>query len=428
MKKQMPLNRQFAILSPALGVDVHYRVLSDEETERITSQAVRLTRNDYSRLVLERVVQNLWTDVAYALRRITKDEGRVALDALYRGSVMLNPGLDVDAWREMATVQPTPVILPTEPVRVTKTMLTQLEKDLKKTVIAQDEPITELMAALRRAFVGLGDEERPVGVFLFAGPSGVGKTMLAKLLHENLYGGIPVRIDCGEFQHKHDNQKLLGSPPGYVGYEEGGQLTNGVLKKPDTVVLFDEVEKAHTDLFDTLLRVVDEGVLTDGQGRPVLFNKALIILTTNLGMRNRPSLGFVPDKRDRQELKQEVFSAIARHFRPEFINRIDKTVVFNELDDADLAKVAKLELERVGAKLALRGFALRFDDAAVSALAREGRDAVQGVRRLVQARRRHVEGAITEALLQTRHPKGAQFSLTYKAGEYQVDVRKRTTS
>jgi ATP-dependent Clp protease ATP-binding subunit ClpC len=427
MKKQMPLNRQFEILSPALGVDVQYRVLSDEEIERIQLQAFRLTRDDYVRLVLERVVQNLWSDVAYAIRRVTKDEGRAAVDALYRGCVMLNPGIDIEAWREMATTQQAPEIVPTAPVRVTKTMLTQIEKDLKRKVVAQDEPIHELMAALRRSFVGLGDEEHPIGVFVFAGASGVGKTLLAKLVHERLFGGLPVRIDCGEYQQKHSGEKLIGSPPGYVGYDEGGQLTNGVLKKPDTVVLFDEIEKAHVDIFDMLLRVVDEGVLTDSQGRHVTFNRALIIMTTNLGKASKPTIGFGSAKPDRRQVEQEVLGAVKRHFRPEFLNRVDKTIVFNELDDTDLAKVARLELEGVGAKLALRGFSLRFDDAAIAALAHEGRDPVQGVRSLVQARRRKVEGALTEALLQARHPKGSQFSLTWD-GDYQVDVKKRATT
>lgn len=421
-------SRRFQILSPALGVEVDYRVLPLEEAIRLGKRAVELSRDDYVRLVLERVIQNLWTDVAFSLRRMERSEARAVLDSLYRGSVMLNPGLDVGAWSEIATAIAPIEIEIHEPAKVTKATLNQMERELHKGIVAQDLAIQELVSALKRAYVGLGDEGRPVGVYLFAGPSGVGKTLLARLTHKHLFGGVPVRIDCGEFQHKHDNQKLLGSPPGYVGYEEGGQLTNGVLSKPDTVVLFDEIEKAHSDMFDTLLRVIDEGVLTDSQGREVKFDRALIILTTNLGMTSGQKIGFGATQFNRQQLEVDVASALKKHFRPEFMNRIDQTIIFNVLTPEDLRKVARLELQGVGVKMARKGFSFRYDEATVLALAQEGLDPIQGVRRLVQARRHEVEGVLTEALLSTRYPKGSQFDLTWDGTDYRVKVRRRATS
>ena len=288
-----------------------------------------------------------------------------------------------------------------------------------------------MVSALKRSQVGLNDKNRPLGIFLFAGSSGVGKTHLASTLHKYLFSEeYPmVRIDCGEFQHKHENQKLIGSPPGYVGHDEGGQLVNLVKKNPHTVVLLDEVEKAHADMWNTFLRVFEDGVLTDGKGEEVSFLNTVIIMTTNLGNEKtvdyllsggtgfakninfKTSTTQMPEK---EMVEKNTLDAVRKHFRPEFINRLDKIIVFNHLNRSNLEKIAELEMSIIMDKLSKKGYSINYTDEVISALLDKGVDTVKGARGLAQIRREKMEDQLADILIKSAPPRGTIFEISYK--------------
>ncbi|MEO0831168.1 MAG: AAA family ATPase, partial [Pseudomonadota bacterium] len=252
--------------------------------------------------------------------------------------------------------------------------------------------------AVRRARAGLNDENRPLGSFLFLGPTGVGKTELTKALAEFLFDddSAMVRIDMSEFMEKHAVARLIGAPPGYVGYDEGGVLTEAVRRRPYQVVLFDEVEKAHPDVFNVLLQVLDDGVLTDGQGRTVDFKQTLIILTSNLGAQ---ALSQLPEGADASAAKRDVMDAVRAHFRPEFLNRLDETIIFDRLSRADMDGIVDIQLARLTGRLAARGIALELSEEARKWLADEGYDPVFGARPLKRVIQRSLQNTLAEMLL-----------------------------
>lgn len=306
-----------------------------------------------------------------------------------------------------------------------------LEGHLLNNIIGQEEAVDSVVSALKRSQVGLNDKNRPLGIFLFAGSSGVGKTHLASTLHKYLFSEeYPmVRIDCGEFQHKHENQKLIGSPPGYVGHDEGGQLVNLVKKNPHTVVLLDEVEKAHADMWNTFLRVFEDGVLTDGKGEEVSFLNTVIIMTTNLGnektvdyllsggtgfaknINHKTSTTQMPAK---EMVEKNTLDAVRKHFRPEFINRLDKIIVFNHLDRSNLEKIAELEMSIIMDKLSKKGYSINYTDEVISALLDKGVDSVKGARGLAQVRREKMEDQLADILIKSAPPRGTIFEISYK--------------
>lgn len=270
-----------------------------------------------------------------------------------------------------------------------------------------------------------------MGVFLFAGSSGVGKTHLANALHKYLFGSDRpmVRIDCGEFQHKHENQKLIGSPPGYVGHEEGGQLVNIVKKQPNTVVLLDEVEKAHPDLWNTFLRVFDDGLLTDAKGEIVDFRNTIIIMTTNLGNDKitgnllsggagfTNSVGYKTKTKEipsRDLIERNTNDAIKKHFKPEFLNRIDKIIIFNYLSEEDCKKIAQIEMSIVGEKLGKKGYSIRYTDEVLNYLINYGIDSTKGARGLAQIRREKIEDPLAKFIVEKSTPRGSIFDLDCK--------------
>ncbi|MGB3279956.1 MAG: ATP-dependent chaperone ClpB [Pseudorhodobacter sp.] len=276
--------------------------------------------------------------------------------------------------------------------------LLKMEEALGKRVIGQRQALKAVANAVRRARAGLNDENRPLGSFLFLGPTGVGKTELTKAVAEYLFDDdqAMVRIDMSEFMEKHAVSRLIGAPPGYVGYDEGGVLTEAVRRRPYQVVLFDEVEKAHPDVFNVLLQVLDDGVLTDGQGRTVDFKQTLIILTSNLGA---VALSQLPDGADPAPARAQVMDAVRAHFRPEFLNRLDETIIFDRLAREDMAGIVTIQLKRLERRLASRKITLDLDKDALQWLADEGYDPVFGARPLKRVIQRSLQDPLAEMIL-----------------------------
>ncbi|MGZ6955870.1 MAG: AAA family ATPase, partial [Acidimicrobiia bacterium] len=283
--------------------------------------------------------------------------------------------------------------------------LLRMEDELHKRYVGQDAAVVAVSQAIRRTRAGLKDPKRPSGSFIFLGPSGVGKTELAKNLAEFLFGdeNALISLDMSEYMEKHTVSRLVGSPPGYVGYDEGGQLTEAVRRKPFSVVLFDEIEKAHPDVFNALLQILEDGRLTDSQGRTVDFKNTVIIMTSNLGTADlrRANVGFA--KADEavsyEKMKAKVTEELKRHFRPEFLNRIDDVIVFAELTRDNIHSIVDLLIKRVQDQLLSQGLGLELTDAAKDLLAAKGYDPTLGARPLRRAIQRHVEDALSEKIL-----------------------------
>jgi ATP-dependent Clp protease ATP-binding subunit ClpB len=281
-----------------------------------------------------------------------------------------------------------------------------MEDRLHQRVVGQDEAVRLVSDAIRRSRAGLSDPDRPYGSFLFLGPTGVGKTELSKALAEFLFDSEDhlVRIDMSEYMEKHSVARLIGAPPGYVGYEEGGHLTEIVRRKPYAVILLDEIEKAHPDVFNVLLQVLDDGRLTDGQGRTVNFKNTVLIMTSNLGSQMIQSMA----DQDYQVVKLAVMGEVKAHFRPEFINRIDEIVVFHALDEANIASIARVQLKDLQKRLASMDMAIEISDAAVAELAKAGFDPVYGARPLKRAIQQQLENPLSKAILEGKFaPKDA---------------------
>ena len=283
--------------------------------------------------------------------------------------------------------------------------LLKMEDELHKRVIGQQDAVTAVSQAIRRTRAGLKDPKRPGGSFIFLGPSGVGKTELAKTLAEFLFGDEDalISLDMSEYMERHTVSRLVGSPPGYIGYEEGGQLTEAVRRRPFSVVLFDEVEKAHPDVFNTLLQILEEGRLTDAQGRSVDFRNTVLIMTSNLGTADlrRANVGFTKGDEavSYERMKDTVNDALKAHFRPEFLNRVDETIVFHELSRGEVTEIVDLMIARTAEQLRAQGLGLELTDAAKAWLARKGYDPTMGARPLRRAIQRHVEDALSERIL-----------------------------
>jgi ATP-dependent Clp protease ATP-binding subunit ClpB len=277
-----------------------------------------------------------------------------------------------------------------------------MEAKLHERVVGQDEAITAVANAIRRSRSGLSDPNRPTGSFLFLGPTGVGKTELCKALAGFLFDSEDhlIRIDMSEFMEKHSVARLIGAPPGYVGYEEGGYLTEAVRRKPYSVVLLDEVEKAHPDVFNVLLQVLDDGRLTDGQGRTVDFKNTVIVMTSNIGSHMIQSMVGQPA----DEIKEAVWDELKNHFRPEFLNRIDETVVFHALDAKNIESIAQIQLKVLQDRLAKMDLALEVSPAALAEIAKVGFDPVYGARPLKRAIQQRIENPLSKQLLEGRFP------------------------
>jgi ATP-dependent Clp protease ATP-binding subunit ClpB len=284
--------------------------------------------------------------------------------------------------------------------------LLHMEGALKRRVVGQDEAVTAVSNAIRRARAGLQDPNRPMGSFLFLGPTGVGKTELTRALAEFLFDdeSAMVRIDMSEYMEKHSVARLIGAPPGYVGYDEGGSLTEAVRRRPYQVILFDEVEKAHPDVLNVLLQVLDDGRLTDGQGRTVDFRNTLIVLTSNLGSE---ALARLPERADVSVAREAVMEAVRTAFRPEFLNRLDEILLFRRLSRDDMTGIVRIQIERLKKLLAGRKIAIELDDAAMAWLANAGYDPVYGARPLKRVIQRELQNPLAQSILEGRIPDGS---------------------
>jgi ATP-dependent Clp protease ATP-binding subunit ClpB len=295
--------------------------------------------------------------------------------------------------------------------------LLRMEDALHHRVVGQDEAVRAVADAIRRSRAGLSDPNRPNGSFLFLGPTGVGKTELCKALAEFLFDSTEamVRIDMSEFMEKHSVSRLIGAPPGYVGYEEGGYLTEAVRRRPYSVILLDEVEKAHHDVFNVLLQVLDDGRLTDGQGRTVDFRNTVIVMTSNLGSQ------FIQEFADGSEedytkMKAAVMGVVQAHFRPEFINRLDEIVVFRALDKAQIRQIARIQIDYLAKRLAERQLQLTLSDKALDLLGNVGFDPVFGARPLKRAIQQQLENPLAKEILEGKFHPGDTVAVDVRAG------------
>ena len=297
-----------------------------------------------------------------------------------------------------------------------KDKLLQMETKLHERVVGQDEAIAAVANAIRRSRSGLSDPNRPTGSFLFLGPTGVGKTELCKALAGFLFDSEEhlVRIDMSEFMEKHSVARLIGAPPGYVGYEEGGYLTEAVRRKPYSVLLLDEVEKAHPDVFNVLLQVLDDGRLTDGQGRTVDFKNTVIVMTSNLGSHMIMQMA----GQDSELIREAVMGEVKQHFRPEFLNRIDETVVFHALGEAHIAAIAKIQLRILEARLARMEIKLEVSPEALAEIAKVGFDPVFGARPLKRAIQQRIENPVAKLILQGRFGPKDIIPVDVREGEF----------
>jgi len=458
----------YEIFFAELGTYAKIKVMDPEIIKSLVDDYGQMEREDYIRKVLEKLVRNMRPDILGSLKMMSRAGAKRNIEALFNACVMLNPGLDMDLWHSLAysifedegsaALEPLQNILfppdgvapeeyhpqtvsskKSKPKKLTKAKFLNLERYLKEKVVGQDEAIDALVNTLKRSQVGLNDEGRPLGVFLFSGSSGVGKTHLARELHKYLYSDAtdPVRIDCGEYQHKHDNQKLTGAPPGYVGHEDGGALANAVRANPDTVVLLDEVEKAHADIWNTFLRVFDEGILTDNKGRTVDFRNTVIIMTTNIGndkvveqlvaggtgfnsrVTTLTSTKAIPP---RSQVENLVNAGVRKMFKPEFLNRIDRTVVFNYLLPEDYVNIADLEIQKIDEKLSKKGIVFKWDERVLDLLIDLGVDSVRGARGMANVRRDRIETMLADKMIETKIIRGTIIELSVSDDDFAISI------
>ena len=308
--------------------------------------------------------------------------------------------------------------------------LLRLEDELHNRIVGQDEAVTAVAKAIRRGRVGLKDPKRPIGSFIFLGPTGVGKTELCKALAQAMFGSenMMIRLDMSEYMEKHTVSKLVGSPPGYVGFEEGGQLTEKVRRNPYSVILFDEIEKAHPDVFNMLLQILEDGILTDSQGRRVDFKNTVIIMTSNVGARliteKKVSFGFGESgKDDNKDVKELVLNELKNTFRPEFLNRVDDIIVFSKLDKEQIAEICVKMLNNLSERLKNLNITAEFDDSVKYALAEKGFDPVYGARPLRREIQNKIEDPLSEKILDSSVKNGDTVVCTYKDGNFEFTVK-----
>jgi ATP-dependent Clp protease ATP-binding subunit ClpB len=360
-----------------------------EELERLREDAAAAERDgDY-----ERASELRYSRIPELEREVTAAQERITAMRAEGDSLLEEEVTEVEIAEVVGRWTGIPV---TKLIESEATKLIDLEEQLHGRVVGQDEAVEAVANAVRRSRSGIADPDRPLGSFLFLGPTGVGKTELARALAEFLFDDerAMIRIDMGEYQEKHTVARLIGAPPGYVGYEDAGQLTEAVRRRPYRVVLLDEVEKAHPDVFNVLLQVLDDGRLTDGQGRTVDFRNVVVIMTSNLGSTHILDADISPEV-----LRDRVMQDVRGHFRPEFLNRIDEVVIFERLAREQLREIVDIQLERLRRRLADRDLTLHVTDPAMDVLAELGYDPLYGARPLKRVIRKYLEDQLAKAML-----------------------------
>jgi ATP-dependent Clp protease ATP-binding subunit ClpB len=376
-----------------------------EEIEKLRAQIADLQRKGQFDKLAELQYGKL-PQLESQLKHAEKSEGKEAKKKLVRTQVGAEEIAEVVS---RATGIPVSKMMQGE-----RDKLVKMEENLRKRVVGQDEAVGLVSDAIRRSRAGLADPNKPYGSFLFLGPTGVGKTELCKALAEFMFDSEEhlIRIDMSEFMEKHSVARLIGAPPGYVGYDEGGYLTEAVRRKPYAVILFDEVEKAHPDVFNVLLQVLDDGRMTDGQGRTVDFKNTVIVMTSNLGSQEIQAMA----GSDYGVIKLAVMAEVKTHFRPEFINRIDEVVVFHSLGENQIASIAKIQLKRLEKRLAGMEIGLNVTDEAIAEIAKAGFDPVFGARPLKRAIQQHIENPLAKAILEGQFAAKDTVNVKVKAG------------
>jgi ATP-dependent Clp protease ATP-binding subunit ClpB len=383
------------------------------QNEKDTIQSIRQIKEDIERLGVEeqqaeregnlaRVAEIRYGKASELNSRL--EETNQKLEALQSDRKMLKE--EVDDHDIAAVVSSWTGIPVSKMLEGEREKLIQMEENLGRRVIGQTEAIMAVSNAVRRARSGLQDPNRPIGSFIFMGPTGVGKTELAKALAEFIFDNEQaiVRVDMSEYMEKHSVSRLIGAPPGYVGYEEGGYLTEAVRRRPYSVVLFDEIEKAHPEVFNALLQILDDGRMTDGHGRTVDFKNTIIIMTSNVGSRWIHELG--PSKRQEQE--ERVFEALRAAFKPEFLNRLDETIIFHNLTHDQIGKIVEIQINRLGQRLAANNISLELSESAKSFLAEKGFDPVFGARPLKRAIQKYIENPLSMEILKGNVTEGSK--------------------
>lgn len=409
---------------------IKVRVFADEDLSSFIEPDRTTNRRAYQRAVVEATVLDYQESVLPLFKKFNRIYKPEALeDVLYQICVEVNPHLEIH--QVSVPMESDEDALEDEGATMRKELADKvygLERDLAARVIGQKEPVRVLSRAIKKAAVGLKDPRKPMGVFLMVGSTGSGKTELAKVVTDHLFGkpGNLVRVDCSEFALPHEYAKLIGAPPGYIGHNEGGFLTEAVKSKRSCVVLFDEIEKAHSKIHNLLLQLMDEGTLTDGKGNIVQFNNTMVLLTSNLGVHEIDTVknrcGFDTARRRRlssADQREAIQSAMKSTFSPEFLNRLDDVIVFNTLTEKDCQRIARLQLDEVASYLRGTGIRLRFSPRVDSFVAHAGFSEEYGARELRRIIKTEIETPLAELLLEERFSSGDTVQVSVRRGKVQ---------